>query len=255
MIELKEITKKFQVYPAVDKVSFSVKPGEVLGYLGPNGAGKTTTIRILAGLLDPTDGKIYFQGSDIKKNLYDYKKRIGYVPENSEIYPHLSAFDYLLLVGRLRHIKENILKNKIEQLMILFGLETEMHQNIVSFSKGMIQKVLIASALLHDPDILLLDEPLSGLDVTTGLIIKNLLEKLAEEGKTIIYSSHVLEVVEKLCSRVIIIHKGKIVADDSVDNLRDLMKLPSLEKIFNQLVVKEDTEKIARDIISVIHGA
>jgi len=255
MIELKEITKKYQVFPAVDKVSFSVNPGEILGYLGPNGAGKTTTIKMLAGLLDPTDGKIYFQGSDIKKNLYDYKKRIGYVPENSEIYPHLSAFDYLLLVGRLRHIKENILKNKIEQLMILFGLETEMHQNIVSFSKGMIQKVLIASALLHDPDILLLDEPLSGLDVTTGLIIKNLLEKLAEEGKTIIYSSHVLEVVEKLCSRVIIIHKGKIVADDSVDNLRDLMKLPSLEKIFNQLVVKEDTEKIARDIISVIHGA
>lgn len=254
MIELKEITKKYQVYPAVNKVSFTVKPGEVLGYLGPNGAGKTTTIKMLAGLLDPTDGKILFQGSDIKKNLYDYKKKIGYVPENSEIYPHLSGFDYLLLVGRLRYIKDNILKNKIEQMMVLFGLEAEMHQNIASYSKGMIQKVLIASALIHDPDILLLDEPLSGLDVTTGLIIKNLVEKLAEEGKTIIYSSHVLEVVEKLCRRVIIIHKGKIVADDSVVNLRELMRLPSLEKIFNQLVVKEDTEKIARDIINVIHG-
>lgn len=254
MIELKEITKKYQVYPAVNKVSFFIKPGEVLGYLGPNGAGKTTTIKMLAGLLDPTDGKIYFQGSDIRNNLYNYKKKIGYVPENSEIYPHLSAFDYLLLVGRLRYIKDNILKNKIEQLMVLFGLEAEMHQNIASFSKGMIQKVLIASALMHDPDILLLDEPLSGLDVTTGLVIKSLVEKLAEEGKTIIYSSHILEVVEKLCRRVIIIHKGQIVADDSVENLRDLMKLPSLEKIFNQLVVKEDTEKIARDIITVIHG-
>lgn len=254
MIEIKEITKKYQVYPAVNKVSFSVKPGEVLGYLGPNGAGKTTTIKMLAGLLEPTDGKIYFQGSDIRNNLYDYKKKIGYVPENSEIYPHLSAFDYLLLVGRLRYINDIVLKNNIEQLMVLFGLETEMHQKIASFSKGMIQKVLIASALIHDPDILLLDEPLSGLDVTTGLVIKSLVEKLAEEGKTIIYSSHILEVVEKLCRRVIIIHKGKVVADDSVDNLRDLMKLPSLEKIFNQLVVKEDTEKIARDIINVIHG-
>lgn len=254
MIELKGVTKKYQIYPAVNKVSFSIKSGEVLGYLGPNGAGKSTTIKMLAGLLDPTEGKIYFKGSDIRKNLYEYKKKIGYLPENSEIYPHLSAFDYLLLVGRLRYIKDNILKRKIEQLMVLFGLETEMHQSISSFSKGMIQKVLITSALMHDPDILLLDEPLSGLDVTTVLIIKSLIEKLAEEGKTVIYSSHILEVVEKLCRRVIIIHKGKIVADDSVDNLRGLMKLPSLEKIFNQLVVKEDTEKIARDIITVIHG-
>jgi len=252
MLELKEITKKYTVIPAVNKVSFTVKPAEILGYLGPNGAGKTTTLNMLAGLLEPTDGEIYFQSKNINDNIYEYKKKIGYVPEQSEIYPHLSAYDYLLMVGRLRHIHEKILKEKIEQFMKLFSLSMEMHSSIASYSKGMIQKVLISSALLHNPDILLLDEPLSGLDVTTGLIIKDLVQRLAKEGKIIVYSSHILEVVEKICSRVIIIHKGCIVADDSVENLRDLMKLPSLEEIFNQLVVQEDTEKITKGVVQAM---
>lgn len=252
MLELKEITKKYTVFPAVNKVSFTVKPTEILGYLGPNGAGKTTTLNILAGLLEQTDGGIYFQSRNIRDNIYEYKKKIGYVPEQSEIYPHLSAYDYLLMVGRLRHIPENTLKEKIEQFMKLFNLSLEMHSSIASYSKGMIQKVLISAALLHNPDILLLDEPLSGLDVTTGLIIKDLVQRLAKEGKIIVYSSHILEVVEKICSRVIIIHKGCIVADDSVENLRDLMKLPSLEEIFNQLVVQEDTEEITKGVVEAM---
>lgn len=252
MLELKGITKKFIVIPAVNKVSFTVKPTEILGYLGPNGAGKTTTLNILAGLLEPTDGEIFFQSKNINDNIYDYKKRIGYVPEQSEIYPHLSAYDYLLMVGRLRHIPEKIIKEKIEQFMKLFNLSVEMHSSIASYSKGMIQKVLISAALLHNPDILLLDEPLSGLDVTTGLIIKDLVQRLAKEGKIIVYSSHILEVVEKICSRVIIIHKGCIVADGSVENLRDLMKLPSLEEIFNQLVVQEDTEEITKGVVEAM---
>ena len=252
MLELKEITKKYIVIPAVNKVSFTVKPSEILGYLGPNGAGKTTTLNMLAGLLEPTDGEIYFQSKNINDNIYDYKKKIGYVPEQSEIYPHLSAYDYLLMVGRLRHIPEKILKGKIEQFMKLFSLSVEMHSSIASYSKGMIQKVLISAALLHNPDILLLDEPLAGLDVTTGLIIKDLVQRLAKEGKIIVYSSHILEVVEKICSRVIIIHKGCVVADDSVENLRDLMKLPSLEEIFNQLVVQEDTEEITKGVVEAM---
>jgi ABC-2 type transport system ATP-binding protein len=252
MLELKKITKKYTAIPAVNKVSFTVKPTEILGYLGPNGAGKTTTLNMLAGLLEPTDGEIYFQGKNINDNIYEYKKKIGYVPEQSEIYPHLSAYDYLLMVGRLRHIPEKVLSEKIEQFMKLFNLSMEMHSSIASYSKGMIQKVLISSALLHNPDILLLDEPLAGLDVTTGLIIKDLVQRLAKEGKTIVYSSHILEVVEKICSRVIIIHKGCIVADDSVENLRDLMKLPSLEEIFNQLVVQEDTEEITKGVVEAM---
>lgn len=252
MLELKRITKKFTAIPAVNKVSFTVKPTEILGYLGPNGAGKTTTLNMLAGLLEPTDGEIHFQSKNINDNIYDYKKRIGYVPEQSEIYPHLSAYDYLLMVGRLRHIPEKILKEKIEQFMKLFNLSVEMHSSIASYSKGMIQKVLISAALLHNPEILLLDEPLAGLDVTTGLIIKDLVQRLAKEGKIIIYSSHILEVVEKISSRVIIIHKGCVVTDDSVENLRDLMKLPSLEEIFNQLVVQEDTEEITRGVVEAM---
>jgi len=252
MLELRGVTKKYQVFPAVNDVSFEVKPSEILGYLGPNGAGKTTTIRMLAALLEPTEGSIYYSGKNIKDNLYEYKKRIGYVPEEAEIYPHLSAYDYLLMVGRLRNIPEKILNEKIERFMGLFSLGEDMHSAISSYSKGMVQKVLLASALLHNPDILLLDEPLSGLDVETSMIIKDLVQKLSREGKIIFYCSHILEVVEKVCSKVIIIHKGKIVANDSVENLRNLMKLPSLEKIFSQLVVQQDSEKIADDVVKAM---
>ncbi len=252
MLELKNVTKKYAVIPAVNQISFSIEPGEVAGYLGPNGAGKTTTIKMLAGIMEPTSGGIYYKGKNIKRNLYDYKKIIGYIPENSAIYPHLSAVDYLLLVGRLRNIPENVLAIKIKELMKLFNLSSDMDTAISSYSKGMAQKVLISSALLHYPDILLLDEPLSGLDVTTSLIIKDLVKFLSKEGKTIIYSSHILEVVEKICSRAVIIHEGVIVADDLVQNLRNLMKLPSLEQIFGQLVVREDTEAIARGIVDIV---
>ncbi len=251
-LELKGITKKYKVFLAVDNVSFSVSPGEILGYLGPNGAGKTTTTKILAGLLEQTEGRFFYQGEDVKKDLYGFKKKIGYVPEQSEIYPHLSAYDYLLMVGRLRRIPETVLIEKIERFMELFSLTTDMHSSISSFSKGMVQKVLIGAALLHNPEILLLDEPLSGLDVTTGLILKDLIRQLAEIGKIIIYSSHILEIVEKICSRIIIIHRGRIVADDSVENLRSLMKLPSLEDIFSQLVEQADTEKIAKGMVEAM---
>jgi len=252
MLELKRITKKYNIFPAVDDVSFIVKPGEILGYLGPNGAGKTTTIKMLAALLEPTSGDIFYRGMNIKKDLYAHKKRIGYVPEEPEIYPHLSAYDYLLMVGRLRNIPEKALKEKIEQFMELFKLSLDMHSPISSCSKGMIQKVLLTTALLHNPEVLLLDEPLSGLDVETSMVIKDLVNRLSREGKVVFYCSHILEVVEKVCSRVIIIHKGKIVADDSVDNLRDLMKLPSLEQIFSQLVVQQDTEAVAKGLVAAI---
>jgi len=252
MLELHCVTKKFQVYPAVNNVSFSIKPGEILGYLGPNGAGKSTTIKILAGLLNPTEREILYNGKNIKKIIYEYKQKIGYVPENSEIYPHLSAFDYLMMVGRLRKIPKKKLKTKIIELMRLFNLSIEMEMEIASYSKGMIQKVLISSAIMHNPEILLLDEPLNGLDVTTALVIRDLIKKLSEKGKIIIYSSHILEIVEKICRRVIILHKGSIVADDTVSKLRNLMKLPSLEQIFDQLIVEEDTEAIASEINDII---
>jgi len=255
MIELRGVSKKFSAFTVVNNVSFTIRPGEVLGYLGPNGAGKTTTIRMLASLLEPTKGEILFEGHDIRSDIYAYKRRLGYVPEQSEIYLHLSAYDYLIMVGRLRGMSERPLNAKIIELLKIFDLDQDMHGPISSYSKGMRQKVLISAALLHDPDILLLDEPLSGLDVTTSLIIRDLIQKLAREKKIIMYSSHVLEVTEQVCSRIIILHQGNIVANDSVENLRSLMNLPSLTEIFSQLVVKEDTGLAAERIIDVIRKA
>jgi ABC-2 type transport system ATP-binding protein len=252
MLELREISKKFSAFTVVNSVSFAVSPGEVLGYLGPNGAGKTTTLRMLAGLLEPTKGEILYNGWNVRSDLPDFKKRLGYVPEQSEIYPHLSAWDYLTLVGRLRGLAEGPLERKTTELLTIFDLDQDMHAPISSYSKGMRQKVLIIAALLHDPEILLLDEPMSGLDVTTSLVIRDLIRNLAGRKKIIIYSSHVLEVTEKVCSKVIILHKGNIVANDSVENLRQLMKLPSLAEIFNELVVHEDTVAVAGRIVNAI---
>ena len=255
MLELKHVSKSFSVFPVVNDVSFTVKPGEVLGYLGPNGAGKSTTIKMLAGLLEPSKGEILFEGRNIQSDLHAFKSRLGYVPEQSEIYPHLSASDYLHMVGRLRGIGEGSLEGRVRAFLRIFDLEQEMDGPIASFSKGMRQKVLLAAALLHDPEILLLDEPLSGLDVTTGLVVRDLIRRLAAAGKIVIYSSHVLEVTEKVCTKVIILHKGDVVADDSVENLRRLMRLPSLAAIFSQLVLKEDTDAAAARLVEAMKGA
>jgi ABC-2 type transport system ATP-binding protein len=254
MLELIGVTKKYSIFPAVDDISFRVAPGEVLGYLGPNGAGKSTTIKMLAGLLAPTRGRILYNGREIEKDLYSYKSRLGYIPEQAEIYPHLSGMDYLLLVGRLRGIPERTLNEKARAFLRVFDLDVERDSPIGSYSKGMRQKVLIAAALMHDPDVLLLDEPLTGLDVTTSLVIRDLVQRLAAERKIVIYSSHVLEVTEKICTKVIILNKGRIVADDSVANLRTLMKLPTLVEIFSQLTAQEDTDAVARGLVEVMKG-
>ncbi len=254
MIELRGVTKRYSVLPAVDNVSFTIRPGEVLGYLGPNGAGKSTTIKMLAGLLEPTSGEILYEGREIRRDLHAFRRRLGYVPEQAEIYPHLSGLDYLMLVGRLRDIPEDALYRKARAFLRAFDLDAERDNAVGAYSKGMRQKVLLAAALLHDPDVLLLDEPLSGLDVTTGLIIRDLIARLAGEGKIVLYSSHVLEVTEKICSKVIILHQGRVVADDSVVHLRELMKLPSLVEIFSQLTAQTDTDAMARDIVAVMKG-
>jgi ABC-2 type transport system ATP-binding protein len=252
MLEITNLTKRFRNKVAVDDVSFFVRPGEVLGYLGPNGAGKSTTVKMLTGLLPPTNGNIHFQGNNIQSCLWDYKKILGYVPEEPQLYPYLTGWEYLQLVGRLRGVPEGQLKNRMNDLLSLFKIHPARYMPLSAYSKGMKQKVLIIAALLHDPEIIVFDEPLSGLDVTTALIIRHLVDLLAALGKIIFYSSHVLEIVEKLCSRVVILHQGKIVANDSVATLRQLMQLPSLEEIFTQLAVKEDTQKTAQDIVAAV---
>jgi ABC-2 type transport system ATP-binding protein len=251
MLELRRITKKYNHIPVVNDVSFDIQPGEILGYLGPNGAGKSTTVKLMCGLVEKTSGQIFFNGRDVDADLCRFKARVGYVPEQASLYPHLSGREYMQLVGRLRGISEAVLDCMIEGLMTELGLEIDMYLPIANYSKGMLQKVLIASALLHDPDILLLDEPLSGLDVSTMMVVKKVLFELAEAGKIILYSSHVLDVVERICTRVVILNRGRVVADDSVGNLRALRSSPSLESVFRELVEEENVEQKAGHIVSL----
>jgi ABC-2 type transport system ATP-binding protein len=252
MLEVLCLTKCYSGVPAVDRVSFSIQPGEILGYLGPNGAGKSTTVKMLTGLIEPTSGQIRFNGRDIRDDLKAYQRRIGYVPEEAHLYPHLSGREYLQLVGRLRGLPRCVLEPKMDELLRLAGLWDDRHSTLAGYSKGMRQKILLLAALLHDPDLLILDEPFSGLDVSAALVLRSLLDSLAARGKMILYSSHVLEVVEKICHAVLILRQGRVVAHDSVARLRELMRESSLEGVFAHLTEAEDADGIARRMLEVV---
>lgn len=252
MLEARSLSKYYDHTPAVRSVSFTVRPGEILGYLGPNGAGKSTTVKMLTGLLEPSQGQIFLRGRSVHDDFTAYQRCIGYVPEEAHLYPHLSGWEYLQLMGRLRGIECRELEPKIDELIRLFSLWDDRHDPLSSYSKGMRQKILLSAALLHNPDILILDEPFSGLDVTSAMVLRSLIRGLAEQGKMILYSSHVLEVVEKVCSQVLILKKGEVVAYDSIHRLRDLMSQPSLEGVFAQLAETEDSDSVARKILNVM---
>ncbi|HXE31503.1 MAG TPA: ABC transporter ATP-binding protein [Terriglobales bacterium] len=253
-LELRQVVRTYAKIPVVRGISFTLRPGEVCGYLGPNGSGKTTTVRMLTGLLPPTSGGIYFDGSDIAEAPMAYKARFGYVPEEPYLYRHLTGQEYLELVGGLRGIPDRPLRAKIHGALEIFGLLGSRDAAIESYSKGMKQKILISAALLHDPELLILDEPLSGLDVTAVAIVRHLFAALARRGKIVLYSSHVLEVVERICSRVIVLYQGRVVADDSVSRLGEMMKLPSLEAIFARLTEQPDLERQAQDLVELMAG-
>jgi ABC-2 type transport system ATP-binding protein len=254
MLELREVSKYFSSIAAVDRVSFAARAGEVTGYLGPNGSGKSTTIKMITGMLERTAGEILFDGAPIERDLIAYKRRLGYVPEEPHLYPHLSGLEYLTMVAGLRDLPAKSAAAKIDALLRLFFLHSDRHVALSSYSKGMRQKILLSAALLHNPDLLLLDEPFSGLDVASSLIMRGLIQELAARGKTVLFSSHELETVERVCSRVVILHRGKIVADDSIGRLRELMSLSTLEDIFSQLAVEQDTAAISRQIADVVLG-
>src|SRR5215469_3693838 len=254
MLELRNLSKHFSGIPAVDNVSCSARPGEVTGYLGPNGSGKSTTMKMITGLIAMTDGQISFRGHLIQDDLIAYKRILGYVPEEPYLYNHLSAVEYLTMIAQLRNLPQRESSTRIEGLLRLLGLYDDRHASISGYSKGMRQKVLIAAALVHNPELVLLDEPFSGLDVASALILRSLIQELARRGKVVLFSSHELDMVERVCSRVVILHHGKVVADDSIQNLRSLMALPTLEKIFSQLVVEQDTDSMARQIADLIHA-
>ncbi|HWA93375.1 MAG TPA: ABC transporter ATP-binding protein [Terracidiphilus sp.] len=254
MLEIQGLYKSYRGIPAVEDVSFRVGAGEIVGFLGPNGAGKSTTVKVVTGMLQPDRGRVLFDGQDIRDDMAAFRKTLGYVPEEAHLYTYLSGLEYLQLVGRLRGIGERILMAKATQLLRLLSLESWQHSPISSYSKGMRQRVLIIAALLHDPQLLIFDEPLSGLDVLSARLFKDVLERLAQEGKAILYISHVLETVEQVCDRVIVIAKGRVLADAKPTELVGLMQLPNLESVFAQLVQQQDTKEIAAQLIEAMQA-
>jgi len=255
MISCRNLTRRFGDFTAVNGLNLEVAAGGICAFLGPNGAGKSTTVKMLTGLLPATSGQIFWDGADIRHDLIGFKRRLGYVPEEAYVYPQLTGMEHLELIGRLRRLPETQVQRKAAELLRLLWLHEHRYTPISSYSKGMKQRVLIAGALLHDPDLLIFDEPLSGLDIASAMLLHELIAELARQGKTILYISHVLEVTEKVCSRVIMLYQGKIVANDEVGRLRDLMHLPSLEQIFRQLAKQEDVGTSAREIVSVMREA
>jgi ABC-2 type transport system ATP-binding protein len=252
MLELRGVSKRYPGIKAVEDVSFVARAGEVTGYLGPNGSGKSTTLKMITGLIEPSEGEILFRGEPIHRDRIAYRSRLGYVPEEPQLYPHLTGAEYLEMVGQLRGIAAETLAAKIDGFLRLLVLHGDRHVPIASYSKGMRQKVLLAAALLHNPDVVLLDEPFSGLDVNSALVLRDLIGQLAARGKVVLFSSHELETVERVCARVVILHKGRVVANDSIEQLRALMSLPTLEGIFSQLAIEQDTQAITRNIVKVM---
>lgn len=253
MLRVRNLTKRYGALTAVERLSFDVTPGEVFGLLGPNGSGKSTTVKILMGLLEPSSGSVELDGGDALCDLPAYKKLLGYVPEEPHLYTYLTGPEYLQLVGRLREIPDTLLEEKIERFLEALGIYDDRYQTLSSYSKGMRQKVLIAAAVLHNPRIVVLDEPFSGLDVSAARVLKAFVRALAAEGKMVVFSSHVLEVVEQVCSRVVILKEGRPVGHDSVTNLREMLQLPSLDAVFAALVAEENVEQRTAGLLSAMH--
>ena len=252
MLDVQRLTKHYGALVAIQDVSFEARPGEVLGLLGPNGSGKSTTVKILTGLLRPSAGAVHLDGRDVLDNIQDYKSLIGYVPEEPHLYSYLTGPEYLQLIGRLRGLPDDLLAAKIDRFLQLLGIYDDRYQTLASYSKGMRQKVLIAAAVLHNPRIVVLDEPFSGLDVSAARVLKAFVRALADDGKIVVFSSHVLEVVEQVCSRVVILKDGRIVGHDSVANLRATLQLPSLDAVFASLVQEENVDERSRGLVTAM---
>ena len=252
MFEVQSLVKRFAGVQVLNGVSFSIDRGEIVGYLGPNGSGKSTTIKIITGLLDPTSGHVVLDGARVADDPAAFRRRLGYVPEEPSLYTHLTAPEYLRLVGALRRIPRDRLERQIDRMLQLLDLERAAGSTMSVFSKGMRQRVLLAAALLHDPDLLVLDEPFSGLDVNASFLLRALLQTLAARGKMILLSSHQMELVETLCPRVLILHRGTVVAEGAPAQLRAARHSESLEEVFSLVTEQEDYDARASAILTVI---
>ena len=251
MLEVRCLSKRYAGLLAVDKVSFTVNRGEVVGYLGPNGSGKSTTVNMVVGLLEPSGGDIFLDGRSQFDDPAAYKRRIGYVPEEPHLYTHLTATEYLTLVGRLRGMRPDRLDRKIAELLRLFLLWDSRYSTMAAYSKGMRQRVLLAAALLHNPDLLVLDEPFSGLDVNASLLFRSLIEMFAAHNRMILFSTHRFDMVEKVCSRAVILSDGRLAAEHRVSEER-AGDSDSLERLFVHVTRQPDFAPVAREILDVI---
>jgi ABC-2 type transport system ATP-binding protein len=254
VISIKNLCKSYGNKPVLKDINLEVYSGQVIGYIGPNGAGKSTTVKILCGLLTDYEGEVSVKGFDVKKDTLEVKKVIGYVPEMAELYDVLTPKEFLSFMGALYGINEQVCSERIQKIMSAFGLAVNIDQRMDSFSKGMKQKVLIASGLLHNPDVIILDEPLSGLDANSVIIIKEMISRLARDGKTIFYCSHMMDVVEKVSDRIVLIDEGRIIADGSFEELKLQQGNKSLEQIFANLTSKDSLSTTADELIKALEN-
>jgi ABC-2 type transport system ATP-binding protein len=242
VIRLDKLAKSYGNQQAVKGIDLEIPAGQLVGLLGPNGAGKSTTIKMLTGMLAPTSGTAQVEGFDINREPLEVKRVVGYVPESGALFEALTAQEYLRFVASLYHIADDEAALRIARFAAFFDLDADTlaDKPLSAYSKGMRQKVVITSALLHNPRVVFFDEPLNGLDANAALSLKTLITSLAREGKTIIYCSHILDVVERMCERVVIIHEGRIVADGTVAELRERAGVTTLEAAFNKLTATEN---------------
>jgi ABC-2 type transport system ATP-binding protein len=252
LLEVRDLTKRYSALTAVRQVSFAIRPGEILGVLGPNGAGKSTIVKTVTGLLDPTTGKVLFRGTPISDAMTEYKRRMGYVPEQPDLYGFLTGWEYLELVASLRGIATGQFREKAAAMLEGFSLYPHRDSLIAGYSKGMRQRIVVISALLDDPDLLVLDEPFSGLDVASALVLRRVIALLAAEGKGVFFSSPVLEQVDHLCSHLVLLKRGAVVAAGAMAEMRAGFAGLSLEDGFMQLTEQEDAGRIAQEILAAV---
>jgi ABC-2 type transport system ATP-binding protein len=252
MIQTDNLSRSYGQKQALINLNLTVQPGEILGFLGPNGAGKSTTVKILTGMIRPSSGRAIVAGFDVVEQPLEVKRRIGYVPETPALYDGLTAAEYLELVACLYHLDAKVAATKRGELLELFGLTDARDQRMTEFSKGMRQKVVIIAALMHGPDVIFMDEPLDGLDANTAMIVKELLKQLAHQGKTILFCSHILDVVERICSRIVIVHQGSGIADGTAAEIRESTGASTLEGAFAKLTGGQDVGRVASDFLSAL---
>jgi len=248
IIEVRHLNKSYGIKRVLKGINFSVDAGQIIGYIGPNGAGKSTTVKILCGLDGSFEGDIIVDGINIKEDPIAVKRIVGYVPEVAEMYDVLTPLEFLKMISDLHELEPNTALKKAKDMLHHFGLSDNLNSRMNTFSKGMRQKVLIVSGLIHNPKIIFLDEPLTGLDANTVIMVKEIISKLAEEGKTIFYSSHMMDIVEKVSNRILLINNGNIVANGTFDELKNQHN-QSLENVFAKLTGDEDHTSKASDFL------